>query len=318
MIIKSMSRKSVSFGQLLSYMNKDQAKENPAILHNLKTHKDDLKQIEKELLENFRYTKIRKNGVVLYHEILSFSEKDRFNVTLEILEDLGRQYLEMRASNALAYAKAHFDTDNPHLHILVTGNEIQSKKKLRISQQQFRKIKKDLERYQREKYPELTHSLCQTNFKKKGGVRRTSGERERQRRLKKPNQKDLVFEKISSLIARSENKEDFEEILERSGFRFYLRGKTCGVQDVKTEKKYRLKTLGLDKDFQIAQERWKRFSVRTREIEKIRTTKAVHRLKEMSFQEDIFEVLHADPNSDLQLRSIRKRKRQRRRGMSRY
>jgi hypothetical protein len=313
MIIKSMSRKSVSFGQLLEYMNKGDAKKHPALLHNLKVPDDDPRQIEKELLDNYRYARDRKNGVVLYHEVLSFSEKDREGVTLKILEDLGRYYLDRRAPNALAYAKAHLETGNPHLHILVTGNEIESRKKVRLSRSEFGKIKRELEAYQREKYPELSHSLCQTVSRKPEGVHRTPGENERQRRIKRPNEKDRIFEVVNPILSRSESREDFIKDLEASGFRFYTRGKNHGVQDAATGRKYRFKTLGLDQRFVAVQNQWKQLSVRSRELESIRTEKAVHRLKEMSFGEDILEVLHADPEDDPEFRSLRQRKRMRRR-----
>ena len=85
MIIKSMSRKSHSFGQVLEYINAPEST-GPAILQNLNTNEEDLKAIERAFLDNSRYLPPRKNGNVLYHEILSFSDLDRNRATPAILE----------------------------------------------------------------------------------------------------------------------------------------------------------------------------------------------------------------------------------------
>ena len=65
-----------------------------------------------ELLDNYRLLRKRKNGNALYHEILSFSSKDRPDLTPAILDDLTRQYIQLRCPDALVYAKAHLDTDH--------------------------------------------------------------------------------------------------------------------------------------------------------------------------------------------------------------
>ncbi len=127
-----MARKSPSFGQLLAYITiPEQA--GPAVLHNLHSDGNDLAAIHSEFLDNSRYLPPRKNGNVLYHEILSFADFDKPSVTPSILEDLTRQYLELRAPYALAYTKAHFETDCPHMHIIISANALESTRRLRLS-----------------------------------------------------------------------------------------------------------------------------------------------------------------------------------------
>src|SRR5262249_36475067 len=140
MIVKSMSRKSPSFGQLLGYVNHP-AEKGTAILQNFRTTSEDLRKIHSEFLENFHLLPHRKNGNVLYHEILSFSDLDRELITPSILEDLTRHYLSLRAPYALAYAKAHFNTGCPHVHLVISANDLGNTHRHRLTKAQFQKIK---------------------------------------------------------------------------------------------------------------------------------------------------------------------------------
>jgi hypothetical protein len=121
MIVKSMSRKTDNFFQLLDYINKGSEKDNVAIFHNLKTDQDDLENIARELKDNAQYAPKRKNGIICYHEILSFPALDRAPITPAILEDFARVYLQRRAPTALGYAKAHWDTPHPPYSFLYFG-----------------------------------------------------------------------------------------------------------------------------------------------------------------------------------------------------
>ncbi len=289
-----MSRKTASFGQLLRYVNKPKEKSNLAVLHNLQAVSDqNLERIEREFLENNCFCPARKNGVRLYHEILSFSDQDGDRLTPDILCDIAYKYLEMRAVGALAYAKVHLDTDCPHIHVIISGNLIKSGKKLRISRGRFRSIKKALERYQVKKYPELTHSVVAHGEARE--PRRTAGERERSRRLNKErkksrSKKEIVHDQVlECLCACSE--QDFLKSLDEACFEFYLRGKTAGVLELSTGKKYRIKTLGLQEAYRKAQERWERSIERTEEMRELEVEKGRRIWREMEFKEDIFDVL---------------------------
>jgi len=84
------------------------------------------------------------------------------------------------------------DSDNPHIHLIISANERKSKKKIRLSQSQFSKMKDQLEQFQRQEYPELEASMVnhgarsgEVKEKKKGSFFRTKGEREKVRRQKK-------------------------------------------------------------------------------------------------------------------------------------
>jgi hypothetical protein len=72
------------------------------------------------------------------------------------MEDLTREYLQRRTTG-LAMAYPHFDK-HPHVHILLSQNDYQSSKSIRISKSKFSKIKREIERIQAERYPELLNS----------------------------------------------------------------------------------------------------------------------------------------------------------------
>lgn len=232
MIIESMSRKAVSFSQLLEYVNKETEKEREPILHNFRSRGDDLQKISGEFESNYQYCPERVNGVVLYHEILSFSKEDGKFVTEEMLHDFGRKYIEKRAREALVYAKAHFDQANPHIHFIISGNLLESSKKLRLSKSHFFRIKKELEQYQLEKYPFLDKSIADREERERRGLstKREQGYKsregqERERRLSR--EEEIKDEFIDCLEADTPN--EFIDLLQNAGLKGYARGNTLGL-----------------------------------------------------------------------------------------
>ena len=80
MIIKSMSRKAATFGQLIEYITTGQIDERYNVHQNMfSRHYDKLKA---EFEENAEYLPKRKNGVYLYHEILSITPVSYTHLTL--------------------------------------------------------------------------------------------------------------------------------------------------------------------------------------------------------------------------------------------
>jgi hypothetical protein len=118
---------------------------------------------KEEMISEFQehynqYHSKNKNAVAMYHEIIAFSELDQ-EILLKhpfIMEDLTREYLQRRTTG-LAMAYPHFDK-HPHVHILLSQNDYQSSKSIRISKSKFSKIKREIERIQAERYPELLNS----------------------------------------------------------------------------------------------------------------------------------------------------------------
>ncbi len=260
MMIKSMSRKTVSFGQLLDYFGAPE-KTGAALLHNFQIHQDDPAAIRHELNTNAHLLAPRKNGNVLYHEILSFGAGDSSALTPAVLEDLTRRYFDLRAPYALAYAKAHYDTDCPHVHLLISANNVGASKRLRLSKQRFRQIQRELEQYQKKRYPFLRNSLAQAQRARRPGrrLKESRSEQERRRRGDQtPSRKEEIRELIAGEMAVAQSGPDCYRRLMERGIRLYRRGKTIGVEDLEGCRRYRLKTLGLADTFERSRAGWRR------------------------------------------------------------
>lgn len=159
MIIKISSRKNISFRQLLRYMieGEERVLDSRIITHNLRS--DHLEGWVKEFEVNESYrSRRRKNATILTHEILSWHPKDTPVISLTTLESLTRQYIQSRNPNGLYVGAIHQAKDHFHVHLCVSGVEAKSGKAMRMSKGQLNRLKKTLEAYQREKYPELFYS----------------------------------------------------------------------------------------------------------------------------------------------------------------
>lgn len=180
--------------------------------------------------------------------------------------DLAKKYLSLRAPHALAYAKVHHQGAHPHIHLLISANHHQSPKKIRLSQSRFRKIKKQLEAYQRKHYPALVHSHAQNPSRtRKAGVKekRREGEEQREKRLNKqkrklPTRKQKIAKLVSLALTHATSPSDFEKKLANLDLTLYTRGQMHGVIECETGRRHRVATLGLTEAYDYARVRWQR------------------------------------------------------------
>lgn len=242
MIIKSMSRKESSFNQLIDYMGSGRADERFTIHHNIFSRNPD--QIKDEFYQNAGFLHRRTGGNYMYHEVISITRSDRLRLDeqKEKLRQIALDYIRDRAENNLAYGALHDDHDNNiHFHLIISANEVHSRNRHRLSKYRFDQIKKDLEKRVLECYPEL---------QQKELINRSAEERisnkgsELKRRTGKTPQRDLVREKVKTIFEQVSTREEFLESFEKAGLNFYIRGKTPGVIDMQTGRKFRIKTLG--------------------------------------------------------------------------
>lgn len=278
-------------------------------MHNLRSAFDSLPQIEAEFLENARHIRNQpKAGVVLYHEIIAIAEADREQVTEEMLVDLTREYLRLRAPNALGYARAQFNTASPHVHILLSGNLIESERKLHLERREFEQVKREMEAYQLATYPQLTHSIVYGKQRQKNAdrLRETDGEHQRARRLrgsaeKTPTPKEEARERLKTCLTAAQREEHLVELLQAAQLAPYVRGKTPGVTDTRTGRKYRLSTLGLDREGQETVQRLReqapaqeKVERRMQKLEEIELAKVQRQWLRLGFREEIAEVVRGD------------------------
>jgi len=243
MIIKSMSRKQSTFGQLLNYMEDGRQDKRYTIQHNLYTREKE--KIKKEFEHNASFFHKRKNGVYMYHDVLSITKSKTLNKEQqkEYLREIAQEYIKVRANENLVYAVLHDDKeDNLHYHFMISSNEFENEKKHRLSKAEFDKIKKDLENHVLEKYPELEQAKiinqpAKEKYSNKGA--------ELKRRTGKTPQRDSVKSRLKTVFEQSKDKAAFFHSMEEEKLEIYTRGKTIGVIDKTTGRRHRLKTLGM-------------------------------------------------------------------------
>jgi hypothetical protein len=249
MIIKIKSHKNKSsFQKLLNYMVNDKDRlfdkdgKSFAITHNLKG--DSIN----EWVEQFRTNeecRIRKrvDSVLATHEIISFHRDDATNITLDKLEDIARQYVKERNINGMFVAVPHFDKSHYHIHICASGIEYLTGKSLRLEKKNLSELKKNIQKYQQEKYPELNKSIV--NHGKLPKDRALLSEKEYQYKLRtgRASSKEQVIGILKTSYKKANSKDDFYESLKESGLSTYIRGgRISGI--IFNNIKFRLNRLG--------------------------------------------------------------------------
>ena len=251
-----MSRKVNNSGQLIQYVlryvlddekkinatNKSSnLKSNILIKHNLRSRS--LKGFVKEFKENEKYRIVhRRDSVKLFHHVIAFSSKDRDFVNDKLLKDVGEKFISFRGENNLFLGAAHFNKDSIHIHCIVSGTNVAGYSS-RISKQQLHHIKLELDKFQRERYPELKHSLPNHGAKTKGLAKDSILQKVKAERQ---TNKQTLIERLEKTYSNSKSQEHFLSQLSKSGQEPYYRNGS--LQGVMFEgKKYRIGRLGFDK-----------------------------------------------------------------------
>lgn len=280
MIIKSLSignKSKYRIKQLVRYVLEDGVEnQNPferfLILNHINTL--DTSKIHKAFLEQDKYRTKRKNGVCYFHEILSIHPKDVEHVTDEILEDLAKKYIEIRGANeTIALVKPHFEKSHHHIHCIISATKYKSDESLRLDNENFWRVRIEMETYQKRKYPQLKHSLVYLDKDKKrrnktesDRKKRTESEFQLKARLKgTPTKKEILNQRVSEILGQVKNPKEFLLALKSEpDFELYeYRGKITGI--IFQNKKFRFKTIGIGKDkLKRLREQEDRMKTRTR------------------------------------------------------
>ncbi len=249
MIVKIKTHKKPSFRKLLEYMLNDKDrlsdKDNRSFLmtHNLRGKGIDtwVKQFQEN--ETYRKHK-RKNSVYVNHEILSWHKDDVKHMSADTLRDMTREYLTLRNPNGMYVAVPHFDRDHFHVHICSSGIQYRTGKSMRMSRQEFHELKKNIQEYQIEKFPELSKSVVEHGKKKNRRIL-TDEERYYRERTGKQTKKDELLAILNDCLMHAKTQEDFFARLKGNNVQPYERGgKITGV--IFGKRKYRFKRLGID------------------------------------------------------------------------
>ena len=210
-----------------------------ALTHNLKG--DSITEWVKQFEANEKNrTHKRTDSAYIKHEILSWHRDDAKNITLAKMEEMAREYIKRRNPKGLYVAVPHFDKDHYHIHVCASGVD-KTGKSLRLSKVELRKLKKDIQQYQIEKFPELSKSIVNHDKKEKSPV----SEKEYQFKLRTGRQsdKEQILGILKTCYKASNSKEDFYLKLKECGVNSYKRGgKTTGI--IFGKHKFRFNRLG--------------------------------------------------------------------------
>jgi Relaxase/Mobilisation nuclease domain len=271
MIIKSMSRKS-NAAQLIKYASKYVLKENDKhnkqesavvlVRHNLRSK--NVQGYINEFKENefYRVYK-RKDSVVLFHTVLSFSPNDQNYINNTMLKDMAKKFVELRSPNCLNLAVAHLEREHKHVHVITSGIQVNGKS-ARVSKQEFAHILSELENYQQEKYPELIHS--------KNSHTKTKEVDKVQLQKTRNSKKLSLLVNLENAYQLAQSKEEFiKSITDNKHEPYYRNGRLQGV--LVDGRKFRLSSLGFDtKKLEELKERETSFKSTFDEIQSIRNT----------------------------------------------
>ncbi|KAB2912879.1 MAG: relaxase/mobilization nuclease domain-containing protein [Bacteroidetes bacterium] len=248
MIIKSLSRKTPSYRQLINYVLHENEKPAPDGLErfvytkNLTGHTVDEWVQSFETQESYRLYQ-RSNQNYLYHVIISWHISDRQNITTAMLKDIAREFAKRRGIS-LYVATPHFLQNAVHLHVVHSSLELLTGRSLRISKGEFAKLKRDLEAIQLERYPEITHSVV--DHDKNNKVRIHDNEYHLKARTGTTD-KEILTHAIEQALTISASPDDLKQLLQEQGITVYERnGRLQGVLAPKTNRKVRFSRLGFD------------------------------------------------------------------------
>lgn len=245
MIVKIKLHKKPIFKKLLEYILNDKErlfdehKKSFLITHNLKGNA--IEKWAKQYQENEKYRmNRRKDSVLLSHEIVSLHRDDTKNITLKKLEELARKYIELRNPKGIFVAAPHFDKQHYHIHFCVSGIEYLTGKGMRLSREKLQELKKDFQRFQMERFPELSKSIV--NHGK--GEKPLFSDKEFQMKLRgRETDKEKILAVLNTCFKKANSKEIFFELLQNCGLTTYKRGgRISGI--IFQNRKFRLKRLG--------------------------------------------------------------------------
>ncbi|MHB9118317.1 MAG: relaxase/mobilization nuclease domain-containing protein [Burkholderiales bacterium] len=217
--------------------------------------------------ENAALLAARKNGNVLYHEILSFSagHAAEGDALYRMVADVGQEYLRERAPDQLAYGVVHLDTGYIHLHLMLSANPVGRSERVRLSKEAFSEAQKKVERFTLERYKELGQTCIYDRERPLERLKTDVHEQAMKIRTGLPSRKEHLKASLHQLLEGAESIMELAELAKAAGFTFYQRGKSAGVivrEPGGRERKHRLSTLGVQEHYAATHAR---FSGRSQE-----------------------------------------------------
>ena len=252
MIIKSMARKQPSFGQLISYINKDSDQSGDTLFsRNLYANPMSPKAVEREFLKNHNLLAKRSNGNALYHELITLEQNPKLSRknANQILKDLAENYLAKRAPDNIVFGRIHHNRAHPHVHLMISSNAVRSNKRTRVDRAQFSQIQANVENYKIHSYPNLDQQRTYQPRSNPEIPKLSNREAEQIQRTGKMSAKQKLAQTMQIIFSKANSLQDLDTKLNAEGFKLYQRGKHIGLEPIGEGRRIRLKTLGLENYF---------------------------------------------------------------------
>ena len=261
MIVKSLRHSNFKFNIIVQYifdgMDKKKRENRWVLLHNLQ-YGSTPTEISQEFEENAKFLRNKQTSrkkTFKYHEILSFSKESSEHLSNEKLQEIARDYLNIRdpEHSSKAFCTVHYEKDHVHLHFIISANHIASDRSdMHMDNKRYFGLRREIERTTLCKFPELVHS---TVYLEPEEIKRIVPEQyHHQIRSKtkskkdfgKQNKKQKIADTVSKIMEASTSLDDFIKKLAQSPSMqpYYRKEKLNGV--IVDNKKYRLKTLGIE------------------------------------------------------------------------
>ncbi|MCF8276177.1 MAG: relaxase/mobilization nuclease domain-containing protein [Flavobacteriales bacterium] len=250
MIIKVIQLKSYNaISNVVNYIASDDGRikdhHEQGIFHNL--NRTDQRSIATQLQTNFANHASNRIKNKAKHVILSVNPIDRDKVTMEIMDDLSRHYIETAFPKAIVFGCHHMKQDHRHSHLIISGNELMSKTSTRQTKGQLRAVQQEMILYMQEHHPELTIGIDMSNYGKRLHSEKAYYKQKRNPLLTLT--KDELAMTVQRLFRLSGNTKEFKQQLEEMGLRTYDHGgKLMGVYFGEDEKKMRFSRLRIGKE----------------------------------------------------------------------
>lgn len=249
-----MPRKNSNFSKLYDYITNKQDINESSFNFTRNTFGVDKNDLINEFIENSELLRKRDDWNIMYHEIIALSETSNLSreAQKEKLRDLAEIYLSERAPDCLAFGGLHDEQDKPlHYHIMLSANAVGQENRHYLAPHEFQLVKDRVEEYTLERYPELEQkkvmALDRYN-QAKGKTKEKWQEASMKIRTGKMSKKDLFRERVLEGLSSVSSWQNYDQELEKMGVLQTSR-KRASFLDLSSGKKYRITTLGLEKEY---------------------------------------------------------------------
>ncbi len=246
MILKTLTRTSnSSVGSLVKYV----LKENPDLNGGMVLPWNVAGQSVDEFIQSFQENEShrlhnRKGSVKLSHVIISIAPDDQTHVDIPMLEAMALKYIELRGIQGQYLAVAHQEKDHKHLHIVESGLQFQTGKSMRISKEEHKDLRIQLQAFQQEQFPELQFSIAD-HGRADRDYRQATDREHRVKLLHGTYRREILQETVAGYLDKAESLEDWLSTLADNDMQPYTRGgKVYGIEA--EGRRFRFSSLGID------------------------------------------------------------------------